>query len=292
MTLNDCLEAFIAYQHLKGNSIATIKGYKLIIDLFIQHIGNIDVSALTAEHFNNYNLYLRGRVKIVSVRSYMRHLKVFLSFLVNEYHIDDFRAKVILPSRQKTIINILSPPEIERLLSVDDKSTFYGLRNYCMLLLMLDCGLRASEVVHLKPSDLQFDFKGIKVFGKGSKERIVPMGNTLAASLKTYLRRYEKRINVYLFVGRQRDYITRDIFRDIFRYYIKATGIERLHPHLLRHTFATNFLLNGLGDLYELSMILGHSDVSTTQIYLHIANYYKCMQHKKNFSYIDSLAPH
>lgn len=288
MLLSDCLNNFIKYQRLKGNSTSTINMYKIVINKFIDFKGNVDINLLSADDFNDYNLFLRDRVKMVSVRTYIRHLKVFLNYLVEEYHIFDFSKKVVMPSKPKNIIEILSSSEIDMLLSCEDTTTFLGLRNYCMLLLMLDCGLRASEVIHLLPNCIQFDFKGIKVIGKGSKERIVPMGDTVSSALLEYKSKYSYRINYYFFVGNYYDFITRDIFRDLFQRYRKITGISRLYPHLLRHTFATNFLLNGLGDIFELSMILGHSDVTTTQIYLHIANYYKFMQNKKNFSYLDS----
>lgn len=288
MLLSEALSEFLRYQDFKNNSSATIANYKLIINKFIDYYGNSDVLELSADDFNNYNIFLRASVSSVSVRTYIRHLKVFLSFLVSSCGIDDFRSDVIIPSKTKKVIEILSSIEIKKLLSVDDLTTFLGLRNHCMLLLMLDCGLRASEVVGLTSQSLHLQDEYIVITGKGDKERVVPTGQTLIRFLTEYICKYGYG-DGSVFRGIRYDTLTTDVFKKMFNNYKKITHIERLHPHLLRHTFATNFLLNGFGDIYELSMLLGHSDIKTTEIYLHVANYYKFMFRKKSVSYLDTL---
>lgn len=288
MLLSEALSDFLLYQKYKNNSIATISNYKLIISKFIDYIGDCSCSDLTSSDFNDYNIFMRSIVSSVSVRTYIRHLKVFLSYLVQNNIIEDFRSDVIMPQKTKKIIEILSSMEIKKLLAVDDLSTFLGLRNHCMLLLMLDCGLRASEVVGLTSQSLHLQDEYIVITGKGDKERVVPTGQTLIRFLTEYICKYGYG-DGSVFRGIRYDTLTTDVFKKMFNNYKKITHIERLHPHLLRHTFATNFLLNGFGDIYELSMLLGHSDIKTTEIYLHVANYYKFMFRKKSVSYLDTL---
>lgn len=288
MLLSDALSEFVKYQIYKNNSKTTIANYTLIINKFIEYTGNCNCSDLSADDFNNYNIFMRSSVNSVSVRTYIRHLKVFLSFLVEHNYIIDFRSDVIMPQKTKKVIEILSPVEIKKLLSVDDITTFLGLRNHCMLLLMLDCGLRAAEVVTLTPTALHLQDRYIVVSGKGDKQRIVPTGDVLTDFLLKYICNYGYG-NSFVFRGIRYDTLTTDVFKKMFKHYKNVTNIERLHPHLLRHTFATNFLLNGFGDVYELSMLLGHSDIKTTEIYLHIANYYKFMFRKKSVSFLDTL---
>lgn len=288
MLLIDALDEFLQYQVYKNNSKSTISNYKLIISKFIDFNNNCECSSLSADDFNNYNVFMRSVVNSVSVRTYIRHLKVFLSFLVERNYIDDFRSDVIMPQKTKKVIEILSPCEVKKLLSVDDLSSFLGLRNHCMLLLMLDCGLRASEVVSLTPASLHLSDCYIVVFGKGNKQRVVPVGTVLVNYLFKYICQYGYGDNV-VFRGIRYDVLTTNVFKKVFKHYKDVTHIYRLYPHLLRHTFATNFLLQGYGDIYELSMLLGHSDIKTTEIYLHIANYYKFMYRKKSVSFIDNL---
>ena len=145
-----------------------------------------------------------------------------------------------------------------------------------------------SNAPSLTPASLHLSDCYIVVFGKGNKQRVVPVGTVLVNYLFKYICQYGYGDNV-VFRGIRYDVLTTNVFKKVFKHYKDVTHIYRLYPHLLRHTFATNFLLQGYGDIYELSMLLGHSDIKTTEIYLHIANYYKFMYRKKSVSFIDNL---
>lgn len=288
MDLNKCLFEFITYQRIKNNSPATIEDYTVIIKGFIDYCGNIDSLSLTADIVNNYNIVLRGRLKLVSVRTYIRHVRVFINFCIKRGYCSDFYHDIIMPKSQQKIIEILTPDEIRQLLSCFD-GTYYGIRNRAMILLMLDCGLRASEVITVKITDVNLSYRFIKVVGKGNKERIVPLGYAAANVLDRYLQMRPPSSSNFLFLSKSGIPLTRSVFKKLFKNLRNLSGINKLHPHLLRHTFATNYLLYSSGDIYQLSMLLGHSEVATTEIYLHYASYYSFMQSKKIFSYIDSL---
>lgn len=157
---------------------------------------------------------------------------------------------------------------------------------------MLDCGLRLSEITHLKMHNINFDKKYIKVYGKGRKERLVPIGEKVCKALCRYLTQREEYgfFTDYFFLSSKGERIYSTCVVRLFYKLKNETGIERVHAHLLRHTYATNFLLYDLGDVYELSMLLGHNDIKTTEIYINISNYYKILEKRqKNRSYMDTL---
>lgn len=288
MRLSQCLTEFLKRQQLKNNSPATIENYRLIVSAFIQYCGDIDCSTLSADTVNNYNLYLRNRVKLVSVRTYIRHIRIFVNFCIHSGYCSNIYHDIVIPQSGKKVVDILTPSQVKKLLACFDNS-FYGIRNKAMVILMLDCGLRANEVITLRLADINFEYGYIKVCGKGNKERIVPIGNSCSSALSDYLLLRPSSDCCFCFLAYDGSALTRSVFKKMFRYLRKSSGIHKLHPHLLRHTFATNYLLYGSGDIYSLSMLLGHSDIKTTEIYLHYANYYSFMQHKQTFSFVDYI---
>jgi integrase/recombinase XerD len=168
----------------------------------------------------------------------------------------------------------LADDEVERLLASPDTSTGEGLRDKAMLEVLYATGLRVSELVNLAPPDLNFDLGFIKVFGKGGKERAVPLGSTAIEWTKKYLEFRSRMIGsrkAALFITEKGHALTRQAFWRIIVSYGEKAGIGHITPHLLRHSFATHLLENG-ADLRSVQMMLGHSDISTTQIYTHITN--------------------
>ncbi len=288
MLLSDCLQEFIRYQKLKNNSKATIENYSLIVDKFIQFCGDVDSLTLTADIVNNYNIYLRDCVKLVSVRTYIRHIRVFVNFCIRKGYCSNIYADIVIPQKAKKVIDVLTPSDVKSLLACFG-SDYYSMRNRAMILLMLDSGLRASEVVSLALDNVNLDYNYVKVIGKGDKERVVPVGTATAAALKNYIRIRPSSDYGLMFLSYNGYPLTRTVFKKMFRHLRRLTGIKKLYPHLLRHTFATNYLLYGDGDVYKLSMLMGHSDIQTTEIYLHYANYYSFMQHKKSYSFVDDI---
>lgn len=166
-----------------------------------------------------------------------------------------------------------------------------GLRNRVLICLLLDCGLRLSEAVGLKSENINFEKGYIKVFGKGRKERIIPAGLKLRRMMITYVhkrRAADATADKYFFLTGKGKPITNGGVNSFLRRLKIRTGIARLHAHLFRHTFATNFLIHGLGDVYELSRILGHSEIRTTEKYLQLASYYTIIEKRGKLSYLDT----
>lgn len=306
MTLKDAMEYFLIEQEIKGNTKKTIEGYRCFLTSFINYLqteSNIsDVNDLTIMHINKYQLYIsrkkteRNKNKELSRRSvqtYIRHLKVFMGFLEAQEIIQtDIQRKIQLPKAEKPVIEILTDDEIMALLSCFGKSEL-SRRNVAMICLMLDCGLRLEEVTHIKASDVNMDKGYICIMGKGRKGRIVPIGAKVRRAMMNYV--YKRRMadnpddNEYYFLTKERKPITCDTIRNLMHRLKKKTSITRLHAHLLRHTFATNYLIHGLGDVYELSMLLGHADIKITERYLHIASYYTIIQKQRKKTYLDTV---
>jgi len=175
----------------------------------------------------------------------------------------------------QTLPHFLTPEEIEVLLAQPKLDSDYGLRDRAMLETLYASGLRVSELVHLKMSDIDLDSGVLTCFGKGSKQRKVPLGRSAIAFLKRYfparLRLLNGKLSDLLFIEADGRLITRQKFWKLIKQYGEAANIKYITPHLLRHSFATVLLANG-ADLRSVQLMLGHSDISTTQIYTHVTN--------------------
>ena len=304
-TLMDGIDSFILDQRLKGNTDKTIKGYHRFLSLFAtwlfsQKINNI--SDITLQHVREYHLYLinkpaerRGgiRLKKRSIQTYIRHIKVFLSFChAEELLSEPLHLKVKTPKAERPTIEIITDEEYSRIMDTFSDNEI-GRRNRAITSLLLDCGLRLSEVIKLETDNINFTKQYIKVMGKGQKERIIPFGSNVRRLLLYYVheRRAAKTPNddKYFFLSIRRKAITSSCIGTLMRRLKKRTGITRLHAHLFRHTFATNFLVHGLGDIYQLSLILGHCEVKVTELYLQLASYYTLLEKRKHVTYLDIL---
>jgi integrase/recombinase XerC/integrase/recombinase XerD len=315
MTLPALLECFTINQQLKNNSPKTIDGYVKFIGQFfgfldVNYVDNpVSADTLTIQHVNAYQLYLKakpkrngnGNLSPKTIQTYMRHVKVFLRFCFNEELIHkDIAQKMVTPKAGKPVIEILTDNEAKTLLGAFDTKTLLGMRNHCICLLMLDCGLRVAEVCGLRIGDVNLDVGYVRVTGKGDKGRVVPIGLKCRQVLLRYIYRHRFRAHCtsgtssgedcFLFVSRTGNQLTVKAVVQLFRKLKKRLAMPRIHAHLLRHTFATNFLLAGLGDVYQLACLLGHGAVSTTEIYLHAANYYRLISGGKVRTYWDSRA--
>ncbi|MCL2753799.1 MAG: tyrosine-type recombinase/integrase [Defluviitaleaceae bacterium] len=298
MKLTEAFDTFILEQQLRGNTEKTIRGYKGFISQFMTWLEtcNIyEVSALTLKHIQGYQLHLSTRrcdnknQKLTrrTVRTYMRHIRIFLAFCFEESFINEpIHQKIKLPKAEKPTIEIINNSEADYLLSVfgDD---ILAHRNRAIIYLMLDCGLRLSEVAGIKTNDINITNGYIKVMGKGRKGRIVPIGKKVCEAIHAYkyIRPHSFSDNIFLSVHETP--ITANGIAQMINRLKKQTGIHRLHAHLLRHTFATNFLIYNLGDVYELSRILGHSDIRITEGYVQLASYYTILQNRNRQTYLD-----
>ncbi len=186
----------------------------------------------------------------------------------------------------KEMILPLSDLEVKQLLNCFD-NTVLGTRDKAICMLMLDCGLRRSEVINLKVSDVDFVNHSILVNGKGSKQRIVPFGDVTAKHLNKYREYVDDSIEKSFFLNNDYTSLTSNAVKMMFTRLKERSGISRLYPHLLRHTYATNYILQG-GNLEVLRVLLGHSTINITQIYIHLASQMHLINDKYN-SHLDNL---
>ncbi len=179
------------------------------------------------------------------------------------------------PKLKQTLPKVMSPEEVDRLLSAPEPSTPRGLRDLAMLEVLYSTGLRVSELVNLSINDLHLEEGFLKVMGKGSKERVVPIAGKTINTLTKYLEEarhfFDKgKQHPQLFFSRPGRKMTRQAFWSLIKKYAIKAGIStEITPHTLRHSFATHLLVNG-ADLRAVQAMLGHSDISTTQIYTHL----------------------
>ena len=212
-----------------------------------------------------------------SVAHYITVISSFYSFLVDEKIIDENPcSNIIGPKIPKKLPNYLTEEEIDSLLDVR-LITPYDYRNKAMLELLYASGVRITELINLKVSDIDFDNCFIRVVGKGKKERIVPITDVAIKYLMIYIEDYrnlilKNRDSEYLFISNTFKNISRQGFFKILKAECNRCGIEKnVSPHVLRHSFATHLLKHG-ADLRIIQELLGHEDISTTQIYAHLVN--------------------
>jgi integrase/recombinase XerD len=209
--------------------------------------------------------------RLAAVRSFFRH-----QMLLGE-RTDNPAANVDLPKRRRTLPRTLSPAEIERLLDAAAGTKPLDLRNRALGELLYGAGLRVSEAVALDRQSVDLDNRLVRAFGKGSKERVVPIGREAAESLRRYLSRgrpfLERRHRQELFLNANGGPLTRAGVFLVLRKLAAKAGLEpeRIHPHLLRHSFATH-LLEGGADLRAVQEMLGHADLATTELYTHVSD--------------------
>lgn len=265
----------------KGLSTNTLESYSRDLVRFFDVLKENGISAIEQVENTTILKHLIGlRQAGLRARSRARHLvaiRGFFRFLLHEKMIaHDPSHLVDLPKTGLRLPDVLSSDEVLSLLNAPDANKPTGLRDSAMLELLYAAGLRVSELVSLKVLDVNLDAGFVRVFGKGSKERVVPIGMYAKAKIGLFLQSARGRMlktatSPYLFVARAGKPMTRQGFWKLLKKYASAAGIrKKLSPHSLRHSFATH-LLEGGADLRSVQMMLGHVDISTTQIYTHVA---------------------
>lgn len=209
-----------------------------------------------------------------TIRRALSSVRGFYSFLVESGERDDDPATNLLaPRLWRSLPKVLSERQVESLLAAPHCDRPLGVRDKAMLELLYATGLRVSELVGLSLSQLRLDAGFVVVMGKGSKERVVPVGESAQSWLERYLREVRPELArgrpAQVFVNSRGSGMTRQGFWKLLRAYAKSSGLPLISPHVLRHSFATHLLEHG-ADLRAVQMMLGHSDISTTQIYTHI----------------------
>ncbi len=264
----------------KGLSKNTIQSYESdIYQLYqwntsknkkrITEIKKIDTSQYISYLFSQ-------NLKSTSVNRKISSLKTFFNFLLKKKLINaNPFADQIMPKKPISLPKSISEDDVVKLLDAPKQNSLIGLRDKAMLELLYASGVRISELVNIKFSDLDLERNIIKVFGKGSKERLVPFGEDAAQCISAYIDERKKNKDIvsikYIFLNNRGSKISRHAFWHRLKEYCLEIGLKRdISPHTLRHAFATH-LLNRGADLRSVQVLLGHSDLSTTQIYTHIA---------------------
>ena len=231
------------------------------------------------EHIEKYLEYLVDNdYTTTSLARKLTAIKNFHKYLFSTNKIkSDESLTIDRPKLRKSLPNVLTIEEVDKLLDISTVTPF-DYRNKAMIELLYGTGLRISEMLDLKITDIDFENCIIRCFGKGSKERIVPIGEYIIDALTKYLENgrnnliNKKKISDYLFLNNRGGRISRFSFFKILKKILKEKGIKKdVSPHSLRHSFATHMLENG-ADLRSIQELLGHSDIATTRIYTHITN--------------------
>lgn len=272
MTISEAYKAFLLDRaaYCSGKTLVTYEGHLGLLSIYLSIFYNGDdtlFSDLKNSFMQDFVIWLRHRdITDSSVRSYCRTIKAFLIYCHQKNYCQDFIRDLKLPKDD----SVAPQPLLEDEIKVLDDLLSRCLRNYCILHLMLDCGLRSSEVVHLKIQHVDFvhDIINVKV-SKGSKSRRVLLPEFLREQLLVYL---DGRSEGYLFkpLRGHGTCITENTIKQLMQDLKQKSGITRLHAHLLRHTFATAYLIGG-GNLEYLRCMMGHTSYNVTQIYTSLA---------------------
>ncbi|MEW6621636.1 MAG: site-specific tyrosine recombinase XerD [Bacillota bacterium] len=274
------LERFLHYLAVeRGLSENTLSAYLSDLNIFMKYLEekNFDcIYQLSNQVLINYIIYLKTQGKSPATISRNRAaIKTFLRFLVNEGILNSNPSENLQSSRHSRKLPIvLTVQQIDTLLERPRINTLTGLRDKAMLEVLYASGLRVSELVTLNLGDIELTKGFIKCIGKGSKERIVPLGSMAIFYLNQYLDQSRVKLvkkpgEMAVFVNNLGKRLTRQGLWKIIKKYAKGAGIADITPHTLRHSFATHLLANG-ADLRAVQEMLGHADISTTQIYTHL----------------------
>ncbi|MDD2497975.1 MAG: site-specific tyrosine recombinase XerD [Desulfitobacteriaceae bacterium] len=277
------IENFLHYLSVeKGLAENTRSSYELDLKSFFSFLETKSVSTInsvTRHDIVGYLLKLKKESKSTATSArHMAAIKSFFHFLLAEKIItEDPTANLETPKLAKVIPRVLSQEETALLLKQPDVQKDAGRRDKAMIELLYGTGMRVSELLNLNLQDINLDLGYLRCFGKGSKERIVPVGSFAGQAINEYLalsraKLVKKNKESALFVNQRGKRLTRQGFWKILKEYARQAGIETvLTPHTLRHSVATHMLENG-ADLRAVQELLGHADITTTQIYTHLTN--------------------
>lgn len=275
----------------KNLSENTIQSYEFDLKKFFTFLEKKNVNDLndvTAEIISSYfDEQRKLGIDTATVARYMSSIKGFWKYLEDSNYVEkNPTEKLYSVKKSRKLPAVLSFEEIEKILQAVNTDDYLGIRDRAILELFYSSGLRVSELINLKISDLFFEEEVIRVFGKGSKERIVPIGQSAIFWINEYLRSsrplLEKKMKSqnFLFLNKRGTKLSRMWIWKIFNFYANQAGIKKeIHPHTFRHSFATHLLERG-ADLRAVQEMLGHADISTTQIYTHIDREYIKQVHR------------
>jgi len=271
------IESFLDSLYIeKGLSQNTVQSYKNDISSFaawVEKYPDIPLAKTTKSNINQYIAHLfKSGLKSSSVNRKISTIKSFFIFLLKKKHILLSPVEDIDMVKQEKYLPVsMSEKEVELLLKSPSLDSFIGRRDRAMIEMLYATGMRISELINLKITDVDCNRLVAKVMGKGSKERLIPYGEIAADHLNIYLQDRKDINSNEIFLSNRGKKITRGAFWNRIKLYLRKENLkESISPHTLRHAFATH-LLNRGADLRSVQILLGHSDLSTTQIYTHIA---------------------
>ncbi|HEY87140.1 MAG TPA: tyrosine-type recombinase/integrase [Dehalococcoidia bacterium] len=301
---------FEAYNRSEGKSPKTIECYSNVLRYFAEYLKQNDLpdtlADLNIDVVRDFILYLQtkkrwsghpysksdGYLSPGTVQNYVRTLRPFFSWLYREGYTEENILERLRPPRiPQKMVEVLTNGEVSNILNCIDNNTTSGSRDKAVVITFLDTGLRLSELIGLKFDDAHIDQGYLKVMGKGAKERVVPIGSVAEKALQRYLFHFrpepffEDQDNFFLTLDGKPMSI--NSVQTLFCRLAKKSGVKRFHAHLCRHTFATNYLING-GDVFSLQQILGHSSLEMVRRYVTLASAQVRVQHRK-FSPMDKM---
>ncbi len=287
------LKEYLSVLKLEKNlSENTVFSYRNDITSLIQFLENRNIKDPSEVKFKDLSSFFKSLEQIglssSSAARYFSSIKGFFTYLfLNNYIKENPIEKLSAPKLSKNLPSVLSVNEVNKILDSPNTEDKIGLRDKAVLELLYACGIRVSELINIKISNLFFEEEIIRVFGKGSKERLVPIGSSAVKWINEYLLKSrpllmkKAKSENYVFLNVRGTKLSRmGIWKIVDRYTNEAGITKEVHPHTFRHSFATH-LLEGGADLRAVQEMLGHSDISTTQIYTHIDRDYIKQVHKE-----------
>lgn len=278
--MNKIVDNFLNYLGIEKNySIHTVKNYQHDLDVFLKFLKNKQVNNINYNDIRNYLSFLyEKKYSKTTVARHISTLRSFFKYLYREKIISDNPMTLISnPKLDKTLPKFLNYKEMESILAIPDINTPIGKRDVLILEMLYSTGLRVSELVNIKLQDINISDQKIKILGKGNKERYALFGTACLNKLNDYLDNgradlMNNFITDYLFLNKRGKPLTDRSVRTIIDYIANKASIQmHISPHVIRHTFATHMLNEG-ADLKSVQELLGHENLSTTQIYTHVSN--------------------
>ena len=284
MLLSNAIALFERDCKLRGLKSKTITGYHEGLETFLRSTDILSTEEITVPLVEEYILRLYDRpISKATVNTYLRHLRVFFHFLEREKILnpdDEISGAIRVPKMPIRKVDILTDEQIRQLFGSVDTDDILSVRDAMILALLLDSGLRRNEVLTMRYEDINLSKNTVKVYGKGDKERLVPLGKFTRKLMKRYINLSEKLRSTapdgeYLVMDRRGHQMSENAFKLMIQRKKKEVGFD-FCAHKLRHNFATHYCLDeyeqcGFMDIYKLKTILGHSDIHTTMIYMHLA---------------------
>lgn len=265
--------------------------YRDALALFVMYLDSAavyDVQQLTPAVLRDYAFYLREerKIKATSIHTYFRAVNAFIRWLIEEGYVEEFRYRVKLPKQNPELVLPLTCDEVQELCAAITAYSQFPLRDLIIFRLMLDCGCRSSEVRHLRYSDIDIKHRILKIRdSKFNKSRLLPVPEVLSTLLQLYISEHPGTAAGFLLESKSGEPLTANSIKQLFGKLKNRSRIRRVHAHLLRHTFATSYMMQH-NNIEYLRIYLGHESYQVTQGYVHLAS--QCLLTRYDVYQIDS----